>query len=140
MLLSYSDIEKSEKIDTLEEDENPLDLHRFNSQKTMFLSNISASEELNIAGKEEKLPIAILNDDFCEKLDSPPHTLCPEGKFGHKIDKSMKLSPVKYFNQWLLNRTQLFASYLDYIFFRLSVTQQSKRQNQINIAMKRSLH
>ena len=71
LLLSYSDIEKSEKIDTLEEDENPLDLHRFNSQKTMFLSNISASEELNIAGKVGKLPLAILNDDFCEKLDSP---------------------------------------------------------------------
>ena len=37
--LSDSDIDKSEKLDTLGEDGNPLDLHRFNSQETIFLSN-----------------------------------------------------------------------------------------------------
>ena len=52
MLLSGNDNEKSEKVNTLGEDGNPLDLHRFNSQETKFLSYISASD----------------SDDF---LDSP---------------------------------------------------------------------
>ena len=47
------------------------------------------------------------------------------------------MRPVKYFNQRLLNYTQIFASNPDYIFFALSVTQQLKLQSQINIAMKK---
>lgn len=41
VLLSLSDIDinKSEKLDTLEENGNPLDLHRFNSKETMFFSD-----------------------------------------------------------------------------------------------------
>ena len=34
--LSKNDIEKSETEDTLEEDGNPLDLHRFNLQEIIF--------------------------------------------------------------------------------------------------------
>ena len=41
----------------LEENENFLDSHRINSQETMFLCNISASEEINITSGGEKLPI-----------------------------------------------------------------------------------
>ena len=33
-----------DKANTLEEDENPLDLHRFNSQKTMFVPNMTTTE------------------------------------------------------------------------------------------------
>lgn len=49
-LLSLSDnsIEKSEKVETLEEDGNPLDSLRFNSQETMFLSITSVSDETDI--------------------------------------------------------------------------------------------
>ena len=48
----------------------------------------------------------------------------------------VKLSPVKYFNQLLLNYTQLFASDSDYIFFALYVTQQLKLNSQISIVKK----
>ena len=53
-LVSFSDDNHTEpeSPDTLEEDENPLDLNMFNSQKTMFVSDISTAEEINIAPGE----------------------------------------------------------------------------------------
>ena len=50
------------------------------------------------------------------------------------IQRDVKLSSVRYFNQRLLNYTQLFASEADYIFYALPVTQQLKLSSQINIA------
>ena len=47
------------------------------------------------------------------------------------------VSPVKYFNQRLLNYTQKFASDTDYIFFANYVAQQVNLRNKINIAMKK---
>ena len=113
-----------DKANTLEEDENPLDLHRFNSQKTMFVPNMTTTEQISIAPGERKKPTSILNDKYCEELAFP--CLFPEGKFGYKVERKIKLSPVKYFNQRLLNHTQIFASDPDYIFVALSVTQQLK--------------
>ena len=49
------------------------------------------------------------------------HAYFLQEKFGYE-----KLSPVKYFNQCLLNCTQTFLSDLDYIVFTLSATQQLK--------------
>ena len=49
----------------------------------------------------------------------------------------MKLSPVKHFNQRLLNFSQLFVLNADYIFYALSVTQQLKMNSQINTALKK---
>ena len=81
------------------------------------------------------MPAGILNDNYCEDFAFP--CLFPEGKFGYKVEQETKFNPVKYFNQRLLNYTQIFASYSDYIFFALSVTQQLKLQSQINIAIKK---
>ena len=72
---------------------------------------------------------------FCEELAFP--FLFPNGKFKYKVEREIKLSPVKYFNQRLLSFTQMFASDPDYVFFALSVTQQMKLQSQINIALKK---
>ena len=124
-----------DKADTLEEDENPLDLHRFNSQETTFVPNLTTAEEISIASGDGKEPTSISNDKYCEELTVP--CLFPKGKFGCKVERKIKLSPVKYFNQCLLNYTKIFASDLDYIFFALSVTQQLKLQSQINIALKK---
>ena len=43
-----------ERSDFLEENQNPLDFHRFNSQETIMISNSSTSEELSIAPGEGK--------------------------------------------------------------------------------------
>ena len=122
-----------ERSDCLEEDQSSLHLHRFNSQETVMISNSPTLEELSIAPNQAKQQRSILNDNFCEELAFP--YLFP--KCGYKVERKIKLSPVKYFNQRLLNFTQMFASDPDYVFFALSVTQQMKLQSQINIALKK---
>ena len=137
-LLSLSDDDidqESENIDTQEEVENPLNLHRFNFQQTLFIPKMLSTEEVNIAPGEGKQPTSMLNDKFCEDLAFP--YLFPRDKFGYKVERDIKLSPSKYFNQRLLNYTQLFASDPDFIFFALSTTQQLKLKSQINVAMKK---
>ena len=52
----------------LEKNGNALDLHRFSSQKTMFIPNVLETEEINIALGEGKQPKSILNGEFCEEL------------------------------------------------------------------------
>lgn len=78
--------------------------------------------------------MSILSDEFCEGLAHP--YLFPSGKFGYKVDRQVKLSPSKYFNQRLLNYQQRFASEPDYIFCAHSIWQQLSLTNSINIAMK----
>lgn len=55
----------------LERDDNPLDLHRFSSQETMFIPNVLETVEKNIAPGEGKQPKSIFNGEFCEELAFP---------------------------------------------------------------------
>ena len=135
MICFLDNHQEFDKANTFEEDENPFDLHRFISQETVFVPNMTTVEENSIAPGERKKPTSILNDKYCEELAFP--CLFPERKFGYKVKPKIKLSPVKYFNQSLLNHMQIFASDPDYIFFTLPVTQQLKLQSQINNAMKK---
>ena len=123
------------QYDPLEENDNPLHMHQCNSQESVLIPNTLAPEEICIAPGEGKVPSSLVTDDNCEQLAFP--YLFPTGKFGYSIQRSYKLSPVKYFNQRLLNYTQQFASESDYIFYALSVTQQLKLNSQINIALKK---
>lgn len=81
----------------LQGDDNPLDLHSFNSKQTMFMPNVSEEEEIHIAPGEGKQLKLILNDGFCKELPFP--YLFPKGKFGLKILREIKLCPVKYVDQ-----------------------------------------
>ena len=73
----------------LQGDDNPLDLHSFNSKQTMFMPNVSEEEEIHIAPGEGKQLKLILNDGFCKELSFP--YLFPKGKFGLKILREVKL-------------------------------------------------
>ena len=78
------------------------------------------SEEISIAvdlGKNQSLIQQIW---FCDEL-ALSH-IFSNGHFEYRVEQEVKLGPVKYFNQWILNYTQLFASDSDYIFFALPVT------------------
>ena len=77
-----------ERSDCLEEDQNPLDFHGFNSQETIMISNSPTSEELKIAPGEGKQQRSILNDNFCEELVFP--YLFPKEKFGYEVEKEIK--------------------------------------------------
>ena len=81
------------------------------------------------------MPKSILNDEYYEEL-SFPH-LFPTGKFGYKVRRKVTLSPVKYFNQRLLNYSQKFASDTDYIFFACNILQCLSLNEQINIVMRK---
>ena len=122
-------------VESNEEGENSLDSYLFNSEETMLISQVPTSEQISIAPLEGKKPISILQDKYCEEL-AFPH-IFSNGQFGYRVEREAKLSPVKYFNQRLLNYTQLFMSDSDYIFFALSVTRQLKLNSQINIAIKK---
>ena len=101
----------------------------------MFVPNLLTGEEISIAPGDGKQPTSILSDTFCEQLAFP--CLFPQGNFGYNIERDVKLSPIKYFNQQLPNYTQMFASDPDYIFYALSVTQQQKLNSQINVALRK---
>ena len=89
----------------------------------------TCSEEISLAPGEGKQPTSMLSDDYCEELAFP--YLFPGGKFGYKPTRELKLSPVKYFNQRLLNYTQMFESDSDYNFYAL------KLNSKINIAIRK---
>ena len=63
--------------------------------------------------------------------------LFPQGKFGPNIERDVRLSPIKYFNHWLLNYKQIFATDPDHIFHVLSLTQWQKLNSQINVALRK---
>ena len=111
-------------VEDSEEIENSLDVHRFNFQETLFVPNSLPGEEISIAPGDGKQPTSILSDTFCEQLAFP--YLFSQEKFGYNIERDVKLNPIKYFIQQLLNYTQMFASDPEYIFYALSVRQQQK--------------
>ena len=68
----------------------------------MFIPNVLETEEIHREGKGEGKQLkSILNDEFCEELASP--YLFPKGKFGYKVIRGVKVRPLKYFSQRLLN-------------------------------------
>ena len=70
--------------------------------ETTLTSNIPQSEELIIVPGEGKQLMSILNDQY--RGEELAHLyLSPAGNFGYKVERNVKLSPVKYFNQRLLN-------------------------------------
>ena len=83
-----------------------------------------------------KSPSCVITDDHCEELAFPQYF--SKGRFGYKRKRAVKLSPVRYFNQRLLNYKQMFSSCADYIFFAQFVIQQLSLCGQINIAMRKA--
>ena len=79
--------------------------------------------------------MSILSDDHCEEL-AFPH-LFPGGKFEYRVECEVPLSPVKYFNQRLLNFKQILAADPDYIVFARSIVEQCHLKSSINIALQK---
>ena len=126
------------QADNLEEVENPLDQYRISANDSTLIPTIPCEineENITVAPGEGLKPISILTDKHCEELAHP--YLFPTGKFGYKVDREIYLSPVKYFNQRLLNYMQKFSADSDYIFFAHSVTQHLNLNSRINIAMQK---
>ena len=134
--LSDKELTDSESRDNaLKENGNPLYRYQCNFQGSVLIPYIPIPKEICTAPGEGKIPNSFLTGESFE-VPALPYFF-PIGKFGYNVQRSYKLSPIKYFNQHLLNYTQLFASEADYIFYALSVTQQLKLNSRINIALKK---
>ena len=116
--------------------EDPLSMQRTGSNETALVSEIPSiinDKNVIIAPGQEKKPVSILNDEFCEEQAFP--YLLPKDKFDYKAPRDIPISPARYFNQRLLNFNQYFASDADYIFFARSVYGQYHLCSSINFAM-----
>ena len=109
------------------------------SDKTTFISEIPTATDIEeaivVTPGEEKQPVMLLGDEFCEEL-AHSH-LFASGKFGCEAKREIPISPSRYFNQRLLNYSKEFASDSDYLFFAHSVLPKLQLNRQINIAMRK---
>ena len=92
-------------------------------------------EGLIIAPGEGRKTASFIRDKQCEEL-AFPH-LFPNGKFGFHVDRDIKLTPTRYFNQRLLNYSQKFASDTNYIFFAHAASLKLNLLSKINTAMQK---
>ena len=132
------------------EREDPLNEHRAATCETCLQSIIpdypiisdeegrerSAGNEIfSVAPGENKHPVSMMTDKHCEELAFP--VLFPKGRFGYKMDRKEKLTPVRYFNARLLHYSGRFAMNPEYLFFAQFIIEQKKVLDSINIALKK---
>ena len=132
------------------EREDPLNEHRAATCETCLQSIIpdypiisdeegretSAGNEIfSVAPGENKHPVSMMTDRHCEELAFP--VLFPKGRFGYKMDRKEKLTPVRYFNACLLHYSGRFAMNPEYLFFAQFIIEQKKVSDSINIALKK---
>ena len=101
--------------------DDPLNSHKAAGSETTLvpeISRITLNDNVIMAPGQGKTLVLILNDDHCEELAFP--YLFSTRKTGYKVNREVPLSPVKYFNQRLLNFTQSLASDADYIFCKVN--------------------
>ena len=102
-LVDWSEVDCPGPSDTLEEAEKFQRQYQSNLQESLLIPDIPSLEEISIASGEGKRPNSLISDESCKPLAFP--YLFPRGKFGYNIRRDVKLSPVRYFNQRLLNYT-----------------------------------
>ena len=137
-ILREAELDLTNQADNLEELENQSDQYGIGTNDSALIPNIPCEinqRNITVAQGEGLKSISILKDKHCEELAHP--YLFPSGKFGYNIDREIYLSPVRYFNQRLLNYTQKFSADSDFIFFAHSVTQHLNLNSRINIAMQK---
>ena len=91
------------------------------------------NEILDIAPGQNKHPVSFMTDMHCEELAFP--VLFPNGRFGYTAERSVNLSPSKYFNVRLLHHSGRFAMNPEYLFFAQFIIEQKKVSDSINIAL-----
>ena len=125
---------QNEKLDNDDDDdcerEDPLNEHRAATCETCLQSIIpdypitsddegrarsAVNEIFSVTPGENKHPVSMMTGRHCEKLAFP--VLFPKGRFGYKMDRNKKLTPVRYFNSHLLHYSGRFTSNPEYPFF-----------------------
>ena len=90
-----------------------------------------------IAPGEGKIPTNWLREKDFDITAFPD--LFPDGKFGFHYDRKLKLSPINYFSQRILNRNQKFAQDPDYLFIAQQFVERHLLEKQIDLAMRKGI-
>ncbi|XP_030849505.1 uncharacterized protein LOC105444942 [Strongylocentrotus purpuratus] len=133
-----NECDKRDSEQTEAEDEDPRDQLRGVNFDTCIQPTDPAMNSdgiFSIAPGEGKKPISIMMDEHCEEQAFP--TLFPTGEFGFTVDRTIKLSPKKYFNARLLNKDARFAQNIEYLFFAQFVTEYKQVMDNISIALRK---
>ncbi|VDI51626.1 Hypothetical predicted protein, partial [Mytilus galloprovincialis] len=91
---------------------------------------------ITLAPGEGKSPVNIMLDEGCEELSFPQ--LLPTGQFGFDRHRKVHLTPKKYFNARILNKTGVFAKNIEYLFFAQYVTEYKQIMDSISIAVRKA--
>ncbi|KAK3094305.1 hypothetical protein FSP39_000082 [Pinctada imbricata] len=97
---------------------------------------LDVSQIMTFAPGEGKTPINVMMDTGCEEMAFPK--LFPKGGFGFDAARTVKLTPKKYFNARILNRTGEFARNIEYLFFAQYISEHKQIMDNISIAMRKS--
>jgi hypothetical protein len=112
--------------DEMEENDDPLNVYRQATDEICLQSVLPdypvtvensergslGNEIYNIAPGENRHPVSIMTDKKCEELAFP--ILFPKGRFGYMEERTIKLTPVKYFNARLQHYSGRFATNSEY--------------------------
>ena len=105
-----------------------------------FSSTAKLSKETEFDNEDDKKDynkFEFKDDITCNSLLRPADSNgIVNVKFGFLEAREVKLSPSKYFNQILLNYSQKFASFSDYIFFPPLIMRKVQLTSSINIELK----
>ena len=74
-----------------------------------------------------------MTDKHCEEQAFP--VLFPNGRFGYTAERSVNLSPSKYFNACLLHYSGRFPMNSEYLFFAQFIIEEKKVSSSINLAL-----
>ena len=92
---------------------------------------LDVSQILNFSPGESKSPVRIMMDPGCEEMAFTK--LFPKEKFKFDAERTVSLTPKKYFNARLLNRTEEYAKNVEYLFFAQYITEH--KQIMVNISI-----
>jgi len=125
-----SEVEVQERLPEVNT-EHPLDT-------CIQISDISldVSKAICISPGEGKTPVGLMIDSGCEELAFPK--LFPTGKFGFDTHRETNITPKKYFNARILNKSGKFASNTEYLFFAQYITEYKQVWDNISIALRKT--
>ncbi|XP_078312811.1 uncharacterized protein LOC144619258 [Crassostrea virginica] len=97
---------------------------------------LDVSKAINFSPAEGKIPVGFMMDHGCEEMAFPK--LFPTGKFGFDALRETVLTPKKYFNARILNKTGKFARNTEYLFFAQYITEYKQVMDNISIAIRKT--
>jgi len=92
---------------------------------------------VSVAPGEDQRPIPILEDKFFEELAFPDKFPLGSGGFASQ-KRRVRLTPRKYFNQWVLDQDGRFAKDTDYLFAAQYAVENKQVRDNVNVMLRQT--